>query len=353
MKQPILLLLSGLIMISCSGDVVSTDKIQAVTLADQGTKLIATDSLIIDQDLVTVPFTLLNIKDTYIVLHERKTNNFIHVFSLPDGMYLYSWGREGRGPGEFAFQPMYLFNDRDSDTLFISNETFYRMESFVVGDTSLYPVSSNILHHEFQSQPLEVLAKISDGEFIASSLPVDSGVNAEFVVLTIDNQTPKMRFGEYPSIEGLDANNTPLRFSKTVSINKQKGLLIGFYKYYDSFKIYNYTTGTELGHRRIDVFSYPDKETLDADLTLFRTIAHSTDDFIYTTGFGYNVSDIMDFNIPSTMFEVWNWNGESVYRATFDRPIFSYTVSHKYNKLFGFDLSKPNIIYVYDLPAKF
>jgi len=51
-----------------------------------------------------------------------------------------------------------------------------------------------------------------------------------------------------------------------------------------------------------------------------------------------------------TTFEVWNWNGEPIYRAHFDKGITNFTLSEEHGRLYGLSASEQDVMFEYEFP---
>jgi len=340
----------SMLLISCQSDQIEHDPTNIPTpLAELSATLQAADS--VDYAAVSPPFApsgILNVNNRYLVEHQRTSSNFFRVLKLPELTYLYVWGLEGRGPGEFLWPPMYLFTANDEDIILMTDIMDFRQEQYEVSDSTLSLIQSDLFHNKYETISFEVIALLNKHTYVVANLPKEMDDNAEFHLLKTNNDTPIRTFGDYPNT-AFDIFNRPLRFLKTSASNSQLERFAIFYKSYNAFKIMDFN-GDLLGHYKVDGFDYDHTDTVVRDPYFSRNVAHSTDELIYTNGYDMPLNDFESGNHPST-FEVWNWEGESVYRASFDRQIWGYTVSELHGKIYGFTQQNPEIIYIYDLPT--
>lgn len=75
---------------------------------------------------------------------------------------------------------------------------------------------------------------------------------------------------------------------------------------------------------------------------------YATNDHIYTLCENSNMHDTQK-NYRCEL-QVWTWEGKPIACFEFDRKISLMAISWKYNKLYAFDNSLENEIYIYNLP---
>jgi hypothetical protein len=49
--------------------------------------------------------------------------------------------------------------------------------------------------------------------------------------------------------------------------------------------------------------------------------------------------------------EIWDWDGQPVFRSVFDEPVHGFTVSEKYNRIYAFSSLETHKILEYELPG--
>lgn len=340
----------SMLLISCQSDQIEHDPTSIPTpLADLSATLAAADNIDYSGDRpYFLPFGLLNVNDQYLIKHRWTENDFLGVIKLPEMTYLYTWGTKGSGPGEFSWPPMFLFTANDEDILLMSDIIDFKQEQFKVGISSLTLLQSDDFRQDGQTQPFEIVTPIDKQKYVVGNIPFDNDDNAEFLFLETNNEIPISAFGNYPNTT-TEFQNKPHRFKKTGASNSKLKRFVAFYKYHDAFKVIDFN-GDLIGHHKVNGFEYEYADTVVVDPYLSRNVTHSTDDLIYTIGYGMRMSELESGYRPTT-FEVWNWEGESVYRALFDRQIYSYAISEVHGKIYGFTLDDPENIYIYDLPT--
>jgi hypothetical protein len=345
-----LICLCVLLQIRCAestGDV----PIERKNTAPIATTISPTDSLMINAfEHVIVPFTLLNLDDTYLIVAHYNTERLLNVFSLPDLNYLYSWGSHGRGPTEYTDPPRY-FNTPGGDTLILSDVVGFKQDTYVVNDSSLVLAASDQLSYTGQMGVLERVRQISDSMYIADYISFVKDDNYEYVLLKKNQPDYSVKFGEYPITDWPDMYQKQMYHLKSNAFNKDVGIFAAFYMSANAIKLFD-TSGTLLNHIMYDDFDFSTVDRTAGRHQLLRYIQYSDEAYIYTIGFNReNASDGTADN-ESTFFEVWDWDGNSVYRASFDRKIDIITISQKNGLIYGYSSQNPDAIYLFQIPEE-
>lgn len=298
------------------------------------------------EEVLLNPLRMMNVDDSYIIISERTPNNFIEVFGLPDFKHLYSWGRQGRGPNEFLSPPVYI--NVSGKEIIPFKDFQQRLVHYRVTDSALHKTESQKLSYEGQKDALNRIKRFNDSLYIAMYGAYED-TDYEFIALQPDNDQPLFKFGDYPANE-LDQTEKYFKYSKTHAVKSDGSRFAAFYYNVNMFTIYN-PNGELIKRVEVSDSDVPAASPEGEDFK-FRQVAHASDNYIYLLGLYGDNEKI--FNKPDqasfTSFEVWDWSGNPVHRAYFDRVIHNFTVSEKYDRIYGYSLFSPQEIYEYTLP---
>jgi hypothetical protein len=280
------------------------------------------------------PASIINLNDRYLILNDFRPDNFFHVFSLPGVKYLYSWGKQGRGPDEFLQNPVYI--DKNEDELIVFDGMLQTLRYFSVNDTTLIKSREVSLAYEGQVEPLNRIRRIHDTLYAVDyGSSIQEETNHEHMALEPGEEIPLFTFGEYPNtnLEGFDRYS---EFLKTNIAKPDGSRFAAFYIAHNMFKIYN--SGGDLLALIEVTDPYLQNVPKNDERYLYRSTAWASDDYIYLLGLNAEREIIYgDSESPiKTSLEIWDWDGRPVYRAMFDRRIDSFTVSEKHGKIVGF-----------------
>jgi hypothetical protein len=300
--------------------------------------------------LLANPFRILNVHDQYLILTERRSENFISVFSLPSVEYLYSFGELSRGPefDQFLSIPMY-FNVYQ-DELIAYDGISRRLRHLRIDDSTAVKTKEMDLFYAGQMEPLNRVRRMKDELYFVDYGTSFEETGHEHAALTPGMDEIQFTFGNYPEtdLEGFS------RYGMFIKSNQSKpdgSKFATFYYNYNTLKIYSADGNLEKSVRITDPFiNYAIPS--DRHEFSFRQATWSTNEYIYTLGY-YTTDEEIETPDGSSRsyFEVWDWDGNPVYRASFDRFIKGFTVSETNQKIYAFSGKRENTIYVYDLPT--
>jgi len=304
-----------------------------------------------DELSIVNPFRIVNVNDEYLVISEQRSDNFFNIFKLPEAGYLYSWGRQGRGPGadEFYSLPMYL--NVHHEQLILFDGAAQRLKYVAITDSAVIKTDEKSLSYEGQMDPLNRIRFINEELYFADYGSSFEDTGHEHVALKPGVNDTLFTFGEYPESEWTDLE----RYHKFLKENLAKpdgSRFAAFYFRHNRFKIYN-DRGEKLADVKIQD-PYIDRDAMNQDSFLYRTPAAATDNFIYLLGLNAPREKIYEDPDPNlkTSIEIWNWEGEPVYRAEFDRLIGNFTVSEKHGLIYAYSIPFDRALYVYELPVE-
>lgn len=352
-KNIILIIITIILFNSCSefkNDFINNDfkKSEAIIFSDN---LKVNRIIHFENELtLTNPFRILNLNDEYLLVSEYNSENFFNVLSLPELDYLYSWGTISRGPGadEYNSIPVYL-NVQDGE-LVVFDDIQKELKYISVTDSKVLLNDRRTLSYETQTEPLNRIRRINDDLYFADYGSSFENTNSEHIAISPDNQNTLFTFGKYPDSdkEGFERYSFYLK----ENMAKPDGSAFGaFYFYHNMFKIYN-ESGEETAAVNIhDPYQEHEISTLEK-MYNYRTAVWATDQFMYTLGqYYYNdeVPDDPDESNLTTSLEIWTWDGDPVFRASFDRFVSNFTVSEEFGKIYAFSSYKEDRIYEYDI----
>jgi len=311
--------------------------------------LVDSDSLFLSS-----PRRMFVVNENFLLLTELIPENFIHLFKLPELKYLYSWGVNGKGPDEFQFPPGdYFVNEGNRFSIY--DFALGQIRFFEVTDTSLVKAAdAKSMRYAGQFNYLTGITRLNDSLYIANfdETPMNDPV-VEHIAIKTDDATPVSKFGEYPpsDIEGPDKF---ILFSKTNSARPDGTMFASFYSYFNRFKIYN------SDFKLIKDIEVHDQSLSDravrrtgsySEWIRYRYVQWASDDFIFTHGMNETSENLWDDPIPSltTFVEVWDWDGNQLFRAHFDRKIVRFAVAENLGKIYALGTEPFDEIYVYDI----
>jgi hypothetical protein len=334
---------------SCSCQFAESDLLETTEALPFSDTLKSREISIVSNTGLLNPVKIINVDDTYLVISDNREEDLFQVYSLPELDYLYSWGRQGRGPDEFMFIPVVEINTKN-DEIILYESGLQQLRIYTVTDTAFVLKEEMPLSYENQIDPLTHIQRLNDTLYIADYGTAFEDTNHEYVALRPGKNEPLLTFGKYPKTD-LEGMERYFRYSKTNAASPNGERFAAFYLYHNLIKIFN-PEGEELKAIQInDPFLSVDP--LEDDFFRFRFLLSATEKYLYSLGVNTTNQEFSD-NIESikTSLEIWNWDGQPVYRTVFDEPVHGFTVSEKYNRIYAFSSLETQKIFEYELPGK-
>jgi len=300
-----------------------------------------------NQFLILNPADIINVSDKYLIISDSNADGFIKVFKLPELDFLYSWGQQGQGPNEFQYIPLNEINTVDNKIIFYEIGTRF-LRVYEVNDTTLTPVIEYSLKFEGQTNTLTGITRVKDDLYIAENAAMSDETNDELIALQPNNDKPLFYLGNFPNTQ-LSGFDKLYEYIKTTNASDDGSKIALFYLYHNKFKIFD--SNGNLSNK----YSVNDRDITHAENELmkfqFRSIKHASNDYLYLMGM-YEYGEEIRNNIETfkTTFEKWDWDGNQIHRAKFDRPVHNFTVSEKYGKIYAYSHLEMNSIFEFTIP---
>jgi len=302
-----------------------------------------------------IPREMLVLNDHYLIVTELTPENFIHVFKLPGIKYLYSWGVNGKGPDEFQLPPGDYFVDGEN-RLSIYDFALGEVRFYEVTDTSLVQAATaTSLRYEGQFNYLDKIIRLNDSLYVANYDETPMRVpEFEHIALKPDNDKIISKFGNYPATD-LEDDLKYFAYRKN-NIAKPNGAgFASFYSYFNRLKIYdeslNLIKDVEVIDKTVEENSITPNNKNSSEWIIYRYPVWASGRYIFTLALNESSEQVWKDPDSSlkTSFEIWDWQGNQLYRAGFDRKISDFTVSEKSRKIFAIGAEPFDEVVVYDI----
>lgn len=296
------------------------------------------------------PADLVNLNDSILVVLERRNQDFISVFEIPGINYLYSFGSLSRGPEPDEFVSPVNYINANVDQLITYEVASKSLKYLSISHSGVAKIKEGTLGYDDQMAPLDRVRHISGGLFFADYGTSDEKTNSEYVAIEFNKSDTLFTFGEYPESESTGFLRYA-KFMKTNVSNRSGDRFAAFYLFLNRFKIFN-QRGDELMQVNLNDPVMMNENSFEERI-IQRSTAWASDDFIYTIGLNGTSDELFDKPTEAgtpTFFEVWDWEGNSIYRAYFDRLITRYVVSETERKIYALPKIGESSIIEYQLP---
>jgi hypothetical protein len=300
-----------------------------------------------NQTEIINPRVITIVDDEYLMVSSDRAEGFLQIFQLPDLEYLYSWGKSGRGPDEFEHTPLTEIN-AFGDTISVYHFGTQSMRYYTVNDTALVPDQEVTLSYEDQTDVLNNISRLEEGVYIMDYGDSPGQSSKEHIALETDNENPVFTFGGYPESD-LSGFERYWKFMKSSTTKPDGSRFAAFYYFHNLIRIYD--SNGDLKHELIIEDETLNDRNEQAEEFHYRSLQSVSDSWIYSLGYNER-REVMSENVESHInsLEIWDWEGNPVYRALFDHPIHGFTVSEEHGLIIGYSLTDMENLYVYEIP---
>jgi len=344
LKKLLLLIFTTGIIISCSRTPEHTKTVTALPLED--TLEAETVSVESETEFINL-IKIANVNEEYLVFVDDVEQGVFKVFSLPDLVFQYVWGRMGRGPDELSFVSLKQI-DVFRDQLLFYEEPYARMKFYRVTDSVLTFTREQDLSFKNKRNPINGL-KIMDDSLLIARYGYGGAATIsedEFIALAPGNRDPLFTFGSYPKTE-LEGAERSQQYSKLTAARPGGSRFAAFYRKYNRFKIFDHK-GSLISEVHVNDPSLP--EISENSDFIYRFAASAGEKYIYTLAVNSKEQDLENNPLAAGMsVEIWTWDGDPVKRFYIDPPTPRFAISEKHNRMYGFSLRMDNAIYEYNL----
>ena len=292
------------------------------------------------------------------VVQSDMTDSLFYVYSLPDFRFLYTWGRRGEGPGEFA--AVTVVNARDGDTGALMLEDYRRksIRAFAVGDSSFIP--QDILP-TFPDEKAFTDDRPLPGGFLGTKkLPAGSPREYFYIRSRQDgavlDSVPlwtyvEAKYTDQGNMYSLSRLNTP----KVIVRDDRIALVYEMFRHIDFYRVspqgrltLEKAVGEEIDEAAIERMVAARRASSQKGVVGFA----ATQDYLYTLYLEFEVLDWENKrgDIRKKTVYVYDWDGREVRAYELERPATDILVTADGKTLFAYNaLEDFDRVYRYDL----
>ncbi len=287
------------------------------------------------------PFGLVTIDDTYLIVVDMDPRGSLKVFRLPDLNFLYAWGRQGRGPDEFADISSFTFFSDHHRRLIGVESGLAEIHHYQVTDTAIVLSYKQSLAYDMRPSPLNGVTRMHDSLYVVAYEWIDN-TGREFVALRPDHPDTLFSYGSRPTTVS-DVQNR-MDYSSVGAAKPDGKQYAAFYAYQNMAKFFDDTGALMYEVRCTD-------PALKGMKDIFYTgTVGAYGEYLYA--FSVDLpSDHFESMIPQLkpIVEVWDWSGHLRRKVRLDQPVLFFSVSARNGWLYGAPLLGGNELYAYDL----
>jgi hypothetical protein len=304
--KKILISFSVLLLISCNNHHIDTHSIEPIELKSKKVMI---------EEIISPDF--LTLKNNKLIIASSKGDSMLHVYSLPDLEYDFSFGRKGKGPEEIQLFPM--FCESMNETLYVWGYNPISVRKYNINESGEFKFKGIIDLPKYDA--FNYMHIINDSLFIYY-LP------DYLKIVKVD-----LKRKEYlDHIKMKKENHNESYFYKnrgSIAVN-------------DTFLVFSYLFKKQINIYRINDFKlhkkirwdykYSDPIVGDFNTPLFYTNIVAGENYFYAL--------CKDNNGISTVLEVYSYEGVFVKAFTFDITPELFSVDEKNKTIYGFAYDK-------------
>ena len=279
------------------------------------------------------------IKDSFLITLNDRPDSIIQIYKIPSFELFYSFGKKGKGPGEYLF-PRLVFNFDDNKIIAIHDP----------GNQSLWSIKVNETAEVVNKRELKFPDQIPISRFLIENrfFIYDAFTPTEGEIKTFDLETNKSST-VYSFNEFKQRHKTSAAYEGYLGVNPKSRLLVFMYMYYDRVDILNLKG--KLLHSIVNVKSEKPQQKTDATSMVYYFGGYFTEDYIY--GIYLNAPRqriIEDSGNLNCFIEVFSWEGEPVKRFKLDRMVYLIAVDEANKVIYAKDPLNEDELCKYSLP---
>lgn len=284
------------------------------------------------------------IYENYLVSIEPDSDTIFSIFQLPGCKYIGSFGKIGRGPGEF-----FTFDARNA---------FVTQDGIKFKDTRNQFVEVNLRSYLKTGKPSLTIIKLpgemdtmSDGFQLNDSIycgrPYMGGRdNKPYIRCNIKTKVVET-YGEWPNLYPKERQKTFWTlYGGRSRVKPDKTMYVSFLNVIKMFRIYD-----SAGNLKKEVVMELQDNLFDGDWiksypVLYYTCIRTTNKYIYALNIACRGPDSPK-TIPS--LEIWDWNGNPIANLKLDIPVSQFDITRDGKSVYCIDWVTMDKIFLYDL----
>ena len=339
MKKYILFSISLLVIVGCSSNkikyAIKTFPINGSLVA----KTIKTDCNLLKAEIIVTT-------DKHLIIFDDQKNDMFKIFELPSIHYQFSWGTTGKGPDEINYvdpKTIRVFNNR------LVFQDGLKIKTAIVNNDSFKIIKTKLLKP--QPELINGLVMINDSIFIIDKF---SKSIFEHTYKNINDDNISKDFGEYnDELNNSNFSDRYKAYRKMKAVKPDGEKFVVFYFFFNKFKLYNKNLKllkeVIINNKNLNK-SYSFKNH-GIENIIYNAAPFATDKYIFVLNPNSSIKSIdNDLDTFKPQLSVWDWEGNPIAKYELNKPIFSFTVSEKFSKIYATSSFTVNEIYEYELP---
>ena len=291
-----------------------------------------------DIDLLD-PINIKNVNDEYLIVVDIDPAAFLKVFKIPEMQYLYSWGRQGKGPEEVSDIFMMDFQVV-GDAIMVIDASIGKADKYFVTDSEFVKKSSHRIRYEGMAGPLNSITHVRDSIYIVENDHFEENYK-KYLVIRLDESDTLNSIGDYPK-DVRSGISKKSEYGSRLIVDKDSDYVYEFYNRRNFIDKYDISGKQLATYKIIDELG---KDYKNNEILYTGSIV-SSGDYIYV------ISNIMPDSIASsTIMDIWDDNINQIKRYDLGKQFFLFAVSSLHESIFTLNLGPEPSISVYKISA--
>ena len=283
------------------------------------------------------PINIKNVNNEYLIVVDIDPAAFLKVFKIPEMQYLYSWGRQGRGPEEVSDIFMMDFQVV-GDAIMVIDAALGKADKYVVTDTEFIKKSTHTIRYEGMAGPLNSITYVRDSVFIVENDHFEENYK-KYLVIRLDESDTLNSIGDYPK-EVRSGNSKKSEFGSRLIVDTYSDYIYEFYNRRNFIDKYDISGKQLATYKVIDELGQDYKNN---EILYTGSIA-SSGDYIYV------FSNIMPDSIASsTILDIWNSDLNQIKRYDLGKQVILFDASSLHESIYVLNLDSDPSIIVYKI----
>lgn len=263
------------------------------------------------------------VQDSFLLINNSRVDSLFMVFDVSSLKCIYSWGRKGRGPGEYGvFTHLLKIN---SNRFQVADFSRFNIQTYKIPELGL-ETEKKIINDRYEPQLKEIPQNIitPDGNLYF----YDNLIRNELLITKWENGSTPIVITHFETFKSI--YKSPFSYMGCLGLNTNKNKLVYGYNYLRRFDIMNLTGNVLKSINITPATSGPiengNRLDIENSVICYKKVRAFKDSF-FLLYIGYSGTNILEKKEPLTCYiEQFDWNGAPLKRYKINRFISNFDI---------------------------